>query len=108
MKFFDKMFTQFFARAKPDSTQPKPRFMKNTNMPQIMTHTVSRPTISLSVAIFSSATDVGGAATSRASDTEGLSDVADVAATWAAAKSHMHVSNTPAAIIAGKHFPSIR
>jgi hypothetical protein len=35
------MFTAFFDRANPDSTHPKPRFMKNTSMPHTSTHTVS-------------------------------------------------------------------
>src|SRR5262245_11382142 len=48
------MLTQFLARAKPDSTQPKPRFMKNTSMPQTITQIVSTPTLSLSVAAFDS------------------------------------------------------
>src|SRR5690349_1963440 len=41
MKFLDRMFTQFLARHMPDSTAAKPRFMKNTNMAVINTHTVS-------------------------------------------------------------------
>ena len=41
MKFFARMFTQFFARARPDSTIAKPRFMKKTSMPAIKTQTVS-------------------------------------------------------------------
>src|SRR5262249_9761465 len=44
MKFFDRMLTQFLARANPASTQPKPRFMKNTRKPVIITHNVSKPT----------------------------------------------------------------
>src|SRR5512145_191117 len=42
MKFFDSMFTQFFARAKPDSTIANPRFIKKTNIAVINTHRVSR------------------------------------------------------------------
>ena len=45
MKFFDRMLTQFFARQKPDSTQAKPRFMKNTSMPVTSTQTVSAMTL---------------------------------------------------------------
>ena len=59
MKFFERMFTQFFARANPDSTQPKPRFMKNTSMPQTSTQTVSAAVHSF--AIISSAVGAGGA-----------------------------------------------
>ena len=45
MKFFERMLTQFFARHMPDSTQAKPRFMKNTSMPVTSTQTVSAPTL---------------------------------------------------------------
>src|SRR3990172_1194578 len=45
MKFFDKMLTQFLARQNPDSTQAKPRFMKNTSIAVINTQTVSIPTL---------------------------------------------------------------
>jgi hypothetical protein len=41
MKFFARMFTQFFARARPDSTIAKPRFMKNTRKAVSRTHIVS-------------------------------------------------------------------
>src|SRR5262245_2009814 len=41
MKFFDRIFTAFFARQKPDSTHAKPRFIKNTSMAVTSTHTVS-------------------------------------------------------------------
>jgi hypothetical protein len=44
MKFFDKMFTLFLARAKPLSTLAKPRFMKNTSIPVTRTQIVSRMT----------------------------------------------------------------
>src|ERR671925_798629 len=44
MKLFDRMFTVFFARQNPDSTSPKPRFMKNTRHAVINTQTVSMPT----------------------------------------------------------------
>src|SRR4051812_33043456 len=46
MKFFDRIFTQFFARHIPDSTVANPRFMKNTSMPVTRTHTVSAITLS--------------------------------------------------------------
>ena len=44
MKFFERMLTQFFARHMPDSTQAKPRFMKNTSMAVTITHIVSAAT----------------------------------------------------------------
>jgi len=31
MKFFERMFTVFFARQKPDSTSANARFMKSTS-----------------------------------------------------------------------------
>ena len=41
MKFLERMLTVFFARAKPASTQAKPRFMKKTRMAASSTHKVS-------------------------------------------------------------------
>src|SRR6185437_11974510 len=52
IKFLERIFTQFFWRQKPDSTQAKPRFMKNTSMPVIIIQTVSAPTLS-SFSLFS-------------------------------------------------------
>jgi hypothetical protein len=37
------MFTQFFARQRPDSTKAKPAFMKNTSIAATKTQTVSTP-----------------------------------------------------------------
>ena len=45
MKFFERMFTQFFDRHMPDSTAAKPRFMKNTSMAVMSTHIVSSMTL---------------------------------------------------------------
>ena len=41
IKFLDRMLTVFLARAKPASTEAKPRFMKNTRMAARNTHRVS-------------------------------------------------------------------
>jgi hypothetical protein len=47
MKFFDSMFTQFFARANPLSTIAKPRFMKKTNIAARSTQIVSMIILSI-------------------------------------------------------------
>lgn len=41
MKFFDRMLTVFFDRAKPASTLANPRFIKNTRIAARNTHRVS-------------------------------------------------------------------
>src|SRR5688572_20275645 len=69
MKFFDRMLTQFFARHMPDSTQAKPKFMKNTRNAVINTQTVS-------AAIFTSPTSAPGAG---ASGSAGFSSAAGAA-----------------------------
>ena len=43
-KFLDKIFTQFLARANPDSTHAKPAFIKNTSMAVTSTKIVSAAT----------------------------------------------------------------
>src|SRR5688572_20012319 len=45
IKFLERILTQFFARQNPDSTQAKPRFMKNTSMPVKSTQMVSIATL---------------------------------------------------------------
>src|SRR5688572_7766689 len=63
MKFLERMFTAFLARHMPDSTQAKPRFMKNTRKPVINTHTVSAATVRFAVVFCNAATgSVSGAA----------------------------------------------
>src|SRR3972149_5777972 len=44
-KFFARIVTVFLARQKPDSTEAKPRFMKNTRNAVASTHTVSTATL---------------------------------------------------------------
>ena len=60
MKFLDRMFTQFFARHMPDSTQAKPRFMKNTSMPVTITQTVSAATFRSPVIFWTAAMSMTG------------------------------------------------
>src|SRR4026207_1773842 len=60
MKFFERMFTQFFARHMPDSTVAKPRFMKNTSMPVTSTQTVSAITLSSALVGAAGAAGAGG------------------------------------------------
>jgi hypothetical protein len=45
--FFDKIFTAFFDRQRPDSTVANPRFMKKTRAAVIRTQTVSAITFRL-------------------------------------------------------------
>ena len=78
-KFFERMLTQFLARAKPDSTQPKPRFMKNTSIPQTSTQTVSAASQRFFTICAASGTGIAGAAAAGAA-------AASVAA-WAKASS---------------------
>ncbi len=51
MKFLDRMLTVFLDRQNPDSTSAKPRFMKNTRVAVISTHTVSSATVSSSAVL---------------------------------------------------------
>jgi len=43
MKFFARMFVQFLARHRPDSTSAKPAFIQKTSMAATRTQRVSRP-----------------------------------------------------------------
>src|SRR5690348_16082433 len=47
MKFLERMLTQFFWRHIPDSTDAKPRFIKNTSIAVTSTQTVSAATLRL-------------------------------------------------------------
>ncbi len=61
MKFLARMFTQFLARASPDSTIANPRFMKKTSMPAISTQTVSRAILVLAICSAIAAVNATGA-----------------------------------------------
>src|SRR6185437_9670726 len=93
MKFFERMLTQFFWRQKPDSTQAKPRFMKNTSIDAITTQTVSA--ITFKSALLGGAAGAGavgaagiGVASSAAASASGAASSASWAATICGAAAH--------------------
>src|SRR3989338_2158195 len=59
MKFFERMFVEFFTRQKPVSTHPKPRFMKNTSIAGINTQSVSATTFGSMLPSFNDDTSYG-------------------------------------------------
>ena len=82
MKFFERMFTAFFARHMPDSTRAKPRFMKNTSMPVTSTHTVSAHNFDL---LSSAATGSAAVSTAAVSAACCAAAVSSCGVSWAIA-----------------------
>src|SRR3972149_10866503 len=65
-KFLKRMLTQFLARQKPDSTRPKPRFMKKTrnaaSITQMASMAIFWPAMASAISFVKAGAGVAGAA----------------------------------------------